>query len=189
VSARARAVLAEISAATATAHGRAAHRELRAAAHHSSHNSPGQADASPPGRPNLPDAPDATGPHAVSVVKSSDEQRYTLGLAYPSGSPDDTDAHNEYMTAPELERTAWSYVAKGRIVGLWHVDGTEGSGTVVESYIWRGPDWTVGDTVIKSGDWLLGVVWDPASWGLVKAGLVNGLSIQGTAVRRPVAAP
>lgn len=116
------------------------------------------------------------------VLKAEHEQRYTLGVAYPA---DQVDAHGDYTTPEELERAAWEFmrrVQKGRAtIGLMHRSGTDGAGTVVESYIYRGPDWHVGDQIVKSGDWLLGVIWDEQAWQLIKAGNISGYSIQGMA--------
>lgn len=116
-----------------------------------------------------------------------DEQRYTLGLVYKANVPD---AHGEYATPEDLRAAAWDYAVNGREVGLYHVDGTTGgSGVPVESYIYQGPDWVIkavdGSTVtITEGDWLMGVVWSPGAWQLIKSGRVNGLSMQGVAYRR-----
>jgi hypothetical protein len=57
---------------------------------------------------------------------------------------------------------------------------------VVESYVYRGPDWQIpgNDYMVKSGDWLMGVVWDEATWPDIKSGKVNGFSPQGSATRR-----
>ena len=81
------------------------------------------------------------------------------------------------------------YLRKSPNVGLWHQHGTDGSGEVCESYIYRGPDWTVqaadgSEQVIKSGDWLMGIIWSVDSWPLVKQGLIGGVSPQGRAKRR-----
>jgi hypothetical protein len=77
-------------------------------------------------------------------------------------------------------------MATSRSIGLFHSQSpdADGDATVVESYIYRGPDWQAADdTVIKAGDWLLGTVWDEHGWQLVKAGLVNGWSPEGGAHR------
>jgi len=115
------------------------------------------------------------------------EQRYVLGLAHQAG-PDPrinegADGGRDYFSPDELEKAAWGFLRKGPAVGLSHVDGTEGAAEVVESYIYRGPDWPIGDVVVKSGDWLLGAVLDPVAWDLFKAGHIDGWSIQGTARR------
>lgn len=116
-------------------------------------------------------------------------QRYVLGIAYQAG-PDPRiakgqDGGRDYFTEAELEKAAWSYLRNGPQVGLFHVDGTTGAAEVVESYVWRGPDWNLGDGVVaKSGDWLVGMILDEKAWSLVQAGKVNGLSPQGVATRR-----
>ena len=116
------------------------------------------------------------------------EQRYVLGIAHQAG-PDPRinegqDGGRDYFTPEELEKAAWGFLRKGPTVGLSHVDGTEGAAQVVESYIYRGPDWALDDgTVVKSGDWLVGAILDEFAWQLYKAGHIDGWSIQGTAQR------
>jgi hypothetical protein len=129
---------------------------------------------------------------AGMVVKSEEEQRYTLTVAYPANKADVAiaqDGFRDYASAHAVEKAAWSYLRKSPNVGLWHQTGTEGSGEVCESYIYRGPDWNIqaadGTTqVIKSGDWLMGIIWSETSWPLVKQGLIGGVSPQGRAKRR-----
>jgi hypothetical protein len=129
---------------------------------------------------------------AARVIKSQPERRFTLHVAYPANKPDAgvaADGFRDFAGAQAVEDAAWSYMLKSRSVGLWHQQGTDGSGNVVESYVYRGPDWTLtaadGTTqVIKAGDWLLGIQWTPESWDLVKSGRIQGVSMQGSAVRR-----
>lgn len=123
------------------------------------------------------------------LVKASDERRYTLAVAYPADRADIAtaqDGHRDFASKGAVEDAAWNFLRKGGQVGLWHADGTEGAGSVVESYVYRGPDWTPEGAgyVVKSGDWLVGVVWDELSWDMVKAGKIGGVSIQGSASRR-----
>lgn len=118
-----------------------------------------------------------------------DELRYTLGLVYKADTPD---AHGEYMTREELRKAAWDYAVNAHETGVFHVDGTGGTGVPVESFLWPdgAPDWEVKDpdgntvVVIKSGDWLMGNLWSQGAWDLIKSGRINGLSMQGVAVRR-----
>lgn len=124
---------------------------------------------------------------------TGEPQRYVLGVAYQAG-PDPriakgADGGRDYFTAEELEKAAWSFLRNGPQVGLYHLDGTEGAATVVESYIYRGPDWDLGDgIVVKSGDWLMGAILDDRAWRLHQDGKLNGWSPQGKArrVRRTV---
>lgn len=116
-----------------------------------------------------------------------EEQRYVLGVAYQAG-PDPRirkgeDGGRDYFTPAELEKACWSFLPAGAEVGLFHADGETGHGTVVESYIYRGPDWDLGDVVVKSGDWLVGAILDDTAWQLYKAGKITGWSPQGAARR------
>jgi hypothetical protein len=128
---------------------------------------------------------------ARMVLKAAQPQRYVLGIAYQAG-PDPriargADGGRDFFTPAELEKAAWSFLRNGPQVGLFHVDGTEGAAQVVESYIYRGPDWDLGDGLVaKSGDWLLGAILDDRAWDLQQTGKINGWSPQGTARRRRV---
>ena len=123
-------------------------------------------------------------PDKYKIIKAN-EQRYTLGVAYPANS---VDAHGDYMTAEELERAAWEFLEKCQrgeaSIGLFHNPREQYRGKVVESYIWRGPDWEVNGQKVSNGDWLLGVIWDRDAWELIKAGKVRGYSMQGYALRQ-----
>ena len=120
------------------------------------------------------------------------EQRYVLGIAYQAG-PDPRikkgqDGSRDFFSEVELEMAAFNFLRNGPVVGMFHADGTQGAATVVESYIYRGPDWPVpgpnGDvTVVKKGDWLVGAILSPEAWALHKRGLVTGWSPQGVARR------
>lgn len=129
---------------------------------------------------------------AGQVLKTSEDRRYTLTVAYPANKPDASvaaDGYRDFASELAVEDACWTYTTKSRSVGLWHEDDTAGAGEVVESYIYRGPDWTVkaadgSEQVIKAGDWLLGIRWSEQSWPLVKQGLIGGVSMQGSATRR-----
>lgn len=126
------------------------------------------------------------------VVKSEDERRYTLMMAYPANTPDIAkarDGFQDFAKEGDVEEAAWNYLSKSQNVGRWHQEGTDGAGQIVESYIYRGPDWTVeaanGSTqLIKSGDWLVGIRWGEESWTDIKEGRGTGVSMQGTVNRR-----
>lgn len=137
------------------------------------------------------DLMDAKKDLGISLIKSQEEQRYTLGVAYAANMPDvgkAADGYRDFAGPEALEKAAWSYMQKGGNVGLHHQSGTDGQGTVVESYIYRGEPWVVkaadgSDQTIMPGDWLVGVVWSEEAWPLIKAGIVNGFSPQGSARR------
>lgn len=133
---------------------------------------------------------------AFLLLRTADERRFTLGVAWHADRPDEqpaADGHRAVIRAEELEKTAWAWMARSREVGLMHLDGTEGHGTVVESYLWRGPDWTTVDAngneqVITRGSWLVGVIWDPPTFLAIKRGQIDGYSPQGTAKWRKASA-
>ena len=129
---------------------------------------------------------------AAPVLKESAEQRYVLGVAWMPGQhtwiTKGQDGARDFMTEENVEKAAWGYI-NHRGVNIFHTDGTEGHARVVESYVYRGPDWTITDTsgaeqVIKAGTWLVGSVLDEAGWAMYKAGQIAAWSAQGTARRR-----
>jgi Putative phage serine protease XkdF len=123
------------------------------------------------------------------LVKADEERKYTLTVAYPADKADKAvaaDGHRDFASKDAVRQAAWSFLVKSPKVGLHHADGTDGAGTVVESFTWPGPDWSpqgAGYTV-KEGDWLVGVVWSDEAWSLIKSGKVGGVSMQGSAKRR-----
>ncbi len=133
---------------------------------------------------------------ACQVVKATAPQRFTLGLAYPANRPDVArarDGHIDFASPEALEKCAWEYMTRYREIGMWHKEGTAGHAEVVESYIYRGPLWTIetptAEVVIKAGDWLLGARWDDYGWEQVQKGLINGWSPQGGCLRDYAPAP
>jgi len=126
------------------------------------------------------------------VVKSVDERQYTLQVAYPADSPDvgrARDGFQDFASKDAVEKAAWSYMEKARNVGLMHTEGTDGAVTVVESYIYLGPDWPItaangSDQVVKAGDWMIGIHWGDDAWNMIKSGEIGGVSMQGAAKRR-----
>src|SRR5665213_1322460 len=104
-----------------------------------------------------------SGTIVTKTIGFETEQKYTLGLAYPAMKTDvavAADGHIDFVSAEVLEKTAWAWMTDPGDINLFHKGGTEGHAKTVESYIYRGPDWKVNDCVIKSGDWMLGTVWD-----------------------------
>lgn len=117
---------------------------------------------------------------ALTVMKADSEQRYTLGVAYPAK---ELDAHREFMNPEQLEKAAWTALAKGLRLGVMHKAGTDGAAQVVESYIYRGPRWEIAGQIVESGDWLVGAIWNEETWARIQAGELTGYSMQGWATR------
>lgn len=125
---------------------------------------------------------------AYVPIAKSDVAQYTLGVAYPHS---ELDSHGDFTDETELEQAAWNFmrnvVAKGEGgVGTDHATGTDGAAQVVESYVYRGPEWTIelGDdetVVVKSGDWMVGAIWTDDAWERIEKGEITGWSIQGIA--------
>lgn len=129
---------------------------------------------------------------ALKAVAVNRERQFTLALSYPVNRADRAvaaDGFRDFASADVLETAAWNYMRKGAKVGLLHQKGTEGRGVVVESYIYRGPDWEIitpyGEKVmIKAGDWLLGTIWDNLAWRAIKDRRLTGMSPQAKVRRR-----
>lgn len=125
------------------------------------------------------------------VVKSDAAQRYTLTVAYPANRADEAraaDGHRDFASPEAVEKAAWSFLANSPAIGLHHAEGTDGAGTVVESYVYRGPDWTVkaaddSEWVVRAGDWMVGTLWTPPAWEQIEAREIGGQSMQGRARR------
>jgi hypothetical protein len=125
------------------------------------------------------------------------EDRFLLGVGFKVGYYDGlkkgADGRRDIASAEVIEKAAWQHLREqgGRLSGIQHMDGTLGHAELVESYIYRGPDWLLKtvdgqEVVIEAGDWLLGYIVDEATWALAKAGKLNGLSAQGRVARRPI---
>lgn len=139
---------------------------------------------------------------ATRVLKSDAARRYTLHVIYPADKADVAvalDGHRDFASKAVVEDAAWDYMRNNRQVGVAHsaehaaAMGTafksDGAAEVVESYIYRGPDWVIkaadgSEVVIKAGDWLGGFIWTAADWADVLAGKINGVSVEGGARRR-----
>lgn len=110
---------------------------------------------------------------ADAPSRVAEEQRVVLGAVY---MPDVIDAQGDFMTAEEIRKSMWSYMARGDnfCVDINH-DGKVTSCQVVECFISRkgDPDFPV------EGTWVVGVrVPDDGLWQKVKKGELNGFSME-----------
>lgn len=125
------------------------------------------------------------------LVKAEEERHYTLVLAYPADKADigkAADGHRDFVSKSALEDAAWNYMLKSRQVVPAHFTDVS-AGDVVESYIYRGPDWAVkaadgSEHAISDGDWLMGIRWSPEAWAAIKQGHIRGVSPEGKVQRR-----
>lgn len=105
-----------------------------------------------------------------------DEQKLVYGIVY---EPDVPDAHGDFMTAEEIEKAAHGFLAEAREIDINHsFEG--GTGVVVESYV--APDeFMIGSKQIAKGSWVLVTRASDEVWEQIKAGIITGYSMAGTA--------
>lgn len=130
------------------------------------------------------------------VVLKADEKRYTQGPVY---MPEQYDAHGEWTTADELQKSLWEYVREtgaDRRIYLQHT--SRPAGEWVEAFQWHFP---VKAKMIKSingvqksvsvdlpaGTTYLGVIWEPWAYEDVKKEKITGFSMGGWAKRLELA--
>lgn len=130
--------------------------------------------------------------YAASLLKASDEDRFLLCVVYsPNRMPlRGADKRTDVASPRVLEKAAWRFMLNGARTGVDHQSGGEDACRVVENWVHRGPPWTVTSPAgvretVKAGDWLVGLILSPKAWADYKAGRFGGVSMQGTATRRP----
>jgi hypothetical protein len=127
-----------------------------------------------------------------AIVKSIAEERYTLGPVY---MPDTLDAHGEWATAEDLQKSAINYVKStgaDRTIYLQHSDQPAGEWVgimawphEVTAHMTKSVDGVrkSTDTVFPAGTVYMGVEWAPWAWEEVKKGKITGFSMGGFARR------
>jgi hypothetical protein len=112
----------------------------------------------------------------IFINKEEEEQKLVYGIVY---EPDIEDSHEDYMTAPEIEKAAHGFMKDARNIDKQH-DFNAGVGEVVESYI-APTDFTIGEEEIKKGSWILVTKASDEIWEEIKKGDITGYSMAGTA--------
>ncbi|OIK22587.1 XkdF-like putative serine protease domain-containing protein [Bacillus amyloliquefaciens] len=112
----------------------------------------------------------------VFTKSEPDEQKLVYGIVY---EPDVPDAHGDYMTAEEIEKAAHGFLADARNIDTNH-NFEGGTGEVVESYV-APDDFEIGNAVIRKGSWVLVTKASDEVWDQIKAGIITGYSMAGTA--------
>lgn len=125
-----------------------------------------------------------------AVRKADDARQVIYGIAYPVGSPTDTDTQGDYAEAAEVEAMAYDFMAKGRTA--WGVDRDHSYRALDAAYV--AESWLVrkGDPLFGApedlGAWAVGIkVADKALYNELKKTGYRGLSIAGTCEREEVA--
>lgn len=148
-------------------------------------------EVEPEGAPLVFSEGDKRSEMAGIVIKSNEEQRYVLMVAYASMKKDAgvaQDGFTDFGRPAVVEKACFQFMRKGCKLGMWHETGYD-PGEVVENYIYRGPTWIIkGDDgteqTIEPGDWLCGMILKPEVFEMYKKGLISGASPQGKAKRR-----
>ncbi|HHB2941850.1 TPA: XkdF-like putative serine protease domain-containing protein [Bacillus cereus] len=119
----------------------------------------------------------------VKIIKGEDEeQKLVYGIVYSPGSADDPnthDAHGDFMTAEEIEKSAHNFIAKYRNIDAQH-DFNAGAGEVVESYV-APVDMEINGETITKGTWVLVTKATDEIWKDIKDGKMTGYSLAGVA--------
>jgi hypothetical protein len=117
----------------------------------------------------------------VPIIKLDPDQRLVYGIVY---EPDVPDAHNDTMTAREIEKAAhgfmWRYALSLGETGTDHRSQvSRDQMTIVESYI-APAEFRLGTQLVKAGTWVMvAKVHDERLWKDVKARKYTGWSFEG----------
>ncbi|MGP2423653.1 XkdF-like putative serine protease domain-containing protein [Bacillus sp. FH] len=119
----------------------------------------------------------------VKIIKGEDEeQKLVYGIVYSPGSAEDKsthDAHGDFMTAEDIEKSAHNFIAKYRNIDAQH-DFNAGAGEVVESYV-APVDMEINGETITKGTWVLVTKATDEIWKDIKDGKMTGYSLAGVA--------
>ncbi|TSI19892.1 hypothetical protein FOT98_08845 [Bacillus sp. HY001] len=110
------------------------------------------------------------------LTKTEDEQKLVYGVVYEPGV---ADAHNDYMTAAEIEKAAHEFMKESQNIDTQH-DFTAGAGEIVESYI-APADFEINGTTIQKGSWVIATKATDEVWEKIQKGEITGYSMAGTA--------
>lgn len=118
----------------------------------------------------------------VKISKIDDEKRLVYGVVY---SPDEEDAHDDFMTEAEVEKAAHNFLAKSNTVKATdtqhNLEPAEGV-KIVESAVLKGEHEILKDE--KLGSWyIVTKVENDEIWKSVKDGTYTGFSLYGFAER------
>lgn len=123
----------------------------------------------------------------IFLQKSERDEQFVLGIVL---EPETVDAQKDIYSADEIRRAAHGYMEFHGNRGFMHKEIVNDKIVVLESYV-APVDFNVGKPngqtkMVKAGTWLLGYgIRDGELWKGIKSGQFNGLSIGGSAVRRP----
>ncbi|WP_294742052.1 XkdF-like putative serine protease domain-containing protein [uncultured Exiguobacterium sp.] len=112
--------------------------------------------------------------HIELLVKEDDAQQIVYGIVY---EPLVKDAHDDYMTAEEIEKAAHIFLKDYRQIDKQH-DFTSQVGDVIESYI-APADFELGGETVTKGTWVMAVKVADEVWSGIQKGEFTGFSLAG----------
>lgn len=120
----------------------------------------------------------------VQIAKVDDSNRIVIGVVY---QPDTPDAHDDQMTADEIEKAAHLFMENQHTYNIDKQHDLEtDKGYVVESYI-APCDMEIGEQTIIKGSWVAGVkVMDDETWDAIQKGEITGFSMWGIGKREEI---
>ncbi len=119
-----------------------------------------------------------SGETLTTIKKADEDKRLVWGVVYAPGVPD---SHGDFMRADEIEKMAYAFSKKADFTAIDVMHDNKRYGCyIVETFIARegDPDFPI------PGSWVVAVhVPDVALWELIKAGELNGFSMEVLAYR------
>lgn len=108
-----------------------------------------------------------------------DHKQLIYGVVYEPFDGVNVDAHGDYATAQEIEKTAHNFLEQFNEVSYMHEKRINQDAKVVESFI-APCDYTQGTERIKKGSWVMVThVLNKELWGQVLKGEIDAYSIEG----------
>lgn len=110
----------------------------------------------------------------MNILKQDASQQIAYGIVY---EPLVKDAHDDYMTAEEIEKAAHIFLKDYRQIDKQH-DFTSQVGDVIESYI-APADFELGGETVTKGTWVMAVKVADEVWSGIQKGEFTGFSLAG----------
>lgn len=110
------------------------------------------------------------------LTKADDPKKLVYGVVYEPGVED---AHQDFMTAEEIEKAAHAFLKDSRDIDKQH-DFVSGAGELVESYI-APDDLEINGQTITKGSWIIATKATDEVWEQIQNGFITGYSMAGIA--------
>ena len=110
----------------------------------------------------------------MNILKQDASQQIAYGIVY---EPLVKDAHDDYMTAEEIEKAAHIFLKDYRQIDKQH-DFSSQVGDVIESYI-APADFELGGETVTKGTWVMAVKVADEVWSGIQKGEFTGFSLAG----------